>query len=140
MNAPTQQPGLYRIDFEDKDGKMVEVKKDEIYGWVPVHKSTGRVDLSDFQQWDDGLYSLSPEWEWRRFTLISAPPKFGTWLDMRDAPRDGSKILMLWGNGEMEVCAFSASRGTWVISSTHILAPLSPKGWMPLPNIAISKP
>jgi hypothetical protein len=54
--------------------------------------------------------------------------------EMSDAPRDGSKVILEWEDGEVEVCFFSKSRGAWVTSGSHMLARLAPKKWKPLPN------
>jgi hypothetical protein len=61
---------LHRYDFEIRDGKMVQVKKDELYVWAPVHTASGLVELEGVQEYDDELKDLVAGWEWRKFILI----------------------------------------------------------------------
>ena len=64
---------LHRYDFENQDGKMVRVRKDEIYAWVPVNTKTGEVDMDDVHQFDDELEELHGRWKWMRFALTLSP-------------------------------------------------------------------
>ena len=60
---------LHRHDYENQDGKMVRVRKDEIYVWAAVNMTTGEVELDDIPMFDDQLSTLSEPWQWKRFTL-----------------------------------------------------------------------
>lgn len=64
---------LHRHDYENIDGKMVRVQRDEIYIWAAVNTETGEVDLEDVQQYNDDLRMLDKGWEWKRFTMITTP-------------------------------------------------------------------
>lgn len=60
---------MHRYDYDTVDGKMVEVKCDEIYAWAAVDTKTGEVELGDIRQFDDNLEPLALGWKWVRFTM-----------------------------------------------------------------------
>ena len=60
---------LHRYDYDEIDGKMVRVRRDEIYVWSPVNMETGEVSMEEPQQFNDGLRPLAKGWEWKRFTM-----------------------------------------------------------------------
>ena len=60
---------LHRFDYENQDGQMVKVRKDEIYVWAAVNTDTGEVELDDIPIFDDQLSTLNHPWRWERFTL-----------------------------------------------------------------------
>lgn len=60
---------LHRYDFEEVDGNLVRVRRDEIYVWTPVNTETGEVELDDIRRFDDELEPLTDGREWRRFTM-----------------------------------------------------------------------
>lgn len=63
---------LHRYDYENQNGEMKRVRKDEIYAWAAVKAETGEVDMDDLRQFDDELEPLASGWEWHKFTLILA--------------------------------------------------------------------
>ena len=67
--TPPPSMTLHRHDYENQDGKMVRVRKDEIYVWAAVNMTTGEVELDDMPIFDDQLSTLSEPWQWKRFTL-----------------------------------------------------------------------
>ena len=60
---------LHRYDYDEINGKLVRVRRNELYVWCPVNTETGEVDLDEPQQFDDCLRRLVTGWEWKRFTL-----------------------------------------------------------------------
>lgn len=62
---------LHRTAYEVEDGKLKEIREDEIYGWLAVNSKTGEVDMLDFRRDDSDLQhsDLLPDWEWKRFVL-----------------------------------------------------------------------
>jgi hypothetical protein len=63
-------PKLFRYDYENQNGGRERIRKNEIYVWASVNLQTGEVDTEDLREFDDELQALTPNWEWRKFTLI----------------------------------------------------------------------
>jgi len=65
MSTPT----LFRIDYDEVDGKLVRTVNSEIYAWLPVNTETGEVELEMLRKFDDQLTELDAPWQWVRFIL-----------------------------------------------------------------------
>ena len=65
---------IHRYDYEDIGMFVERVRRDEIYGWLPVNTETGEVEMNDFQRFDDELRTLAQGWEWMRFTMKPSTP------------------------------------------------------------------
>ena len=60
---------LHRYDYENIDGEMKRVRKDQIYLWAGVRIETGEVEMNDLRAFDDELEDLCDGWEWRKLIL-----------------------------------------------------------------------
>lgn len=70
VKPPHANQGLHRYDYKNENGKLVEVRKEEVYVYTPVNVRTGEVELEDIRKFDDELETCNENWEWRKFNLI----------------------------------------------------------------------
>ena len=69
----TESPALFRITWEERDGRMEPVETQDLFVWACVHTKTGRVEMTEIQPYEDTLdRNLAEGWEWKRFRLIES--------------------------------------------------------------------
>ena len=70
--CPPATCSLWRMAFENINGRMERVDSPDLFVWACVNTKTGEVEM-DVQLYDDELnQNLVEGWEWRRFRLIEA--------------------------------------------------------------------
>lgn len=70
--ASHSYPPLWRRDYEVVGGTWIPVEQHEIYGWAAVERTTGKVALDTFEEFNDSLRELPPGWIWQKFIMVAS--------------------------------------------------------------------